>query len=146
MHLCFPSSSTQALNMPPQLKSATIALSEPTSSIPTMPPSPSPVLPQRSPADLWSSPPDPATRETATASGRFGVENREIAAALRTALTRRNESPLPVPDMATAWRQVEADCSKYRFAEVWGWDEDEAVEAKGRQSAMKPGRLPRESL
>jgi hypothetical protein len=46
----------------------------------------------------------PDMRCTASASERFGVEKRDIAAAVRTAFNRRKESPFPVPDMPTAWR------------------------------------------
>ena len=92
-----PQSSTQHLNIPPQLKSNTIFPLPSTSSIPIIPPSPSPVLPQRSPADRCSSPPAPATCRTADARLRFG-EKRTMAPAVRAAERRRKESPFPVPE------------------------------------------------
>lgn len=96
MTFSLPSSSTQHLNMPPQLKSNVIFPFPSTSSIPMMPPSPSPVSPQRSPADRSSSPPEPAIWLTAEARERLG-EKRTMAPAVRAAARRRNESPLPVP-------------------------------------------------
>lgn len=107
-------SSIHARHIPPQLKSNTTFprrnlfssdnLNVPISisaSIPIIPPSPSPVTPHRRPADRCNSPPGPATAFTALASVST-AENRSIAHAVRAAATRRNESPLPVPDTATA--------------------------------------------
>jgi hypothetical protein len=107
----WPSPSTQALNIPPQLKSAT-TLPTPSlpSSMPIIPPSPSPVLCQRSSADSCSIPFGPATDVTAFWRDTSPDEKRAIADAVRTADRRRNESPLPVPEIAAARRLCLKDC------------------------------------
>src|SRR6266536_106549 len=69
------------------------------SSIPIMPPSPSPVFLHRSPALFIRSPPGPDTSVIAFCNDVLPLY-RATADAVRTALSLKKESPLPVPDIA----------------------------------------------